>query len=55
MPPNRNPDDDATAPEAMMPFINARLDDLLRGPSIDSPSTTSEFMSAGKTLVGFFI
>ena len=55
MPPNRNPDDDATAPEAMMLLMNARLDDLLRGPSIDSLSTTSEFMSAGKTLVGFFI
>lgn len=53
--PNMNPDEEATAPDAMMPFMNARLEVLLRGQTIASFSTTSEFKLSGKILVGFLI
>jgi hypothetical protein len=55
MPPNRKPDEEATAPDAMMPFMNARLEDLLRGPTMTSPSASSEFELPGIYLLGFFI
>ena len=47
MPPNRNPEEEATAPDAIMPFIKARLEDLLRGPKLALPSVTSEFELSG--------
>ena len=47
IPPNRNPDEDAMAPDAIMPFMNARLDDLLRESTIASPSVTSELELSG--------
>ena len=55
IPPNKSPDDDATAPEAMMLFINARLDALLRRPSAELSTADSEAKSEGKNLIGFFI